>query len=176
MRSLSLVAGLATLAVLVTLTNPAQATGPKRSWLDCMHDKCDGWNSGCRHGCLGCDGCCCAKCKYWACRGVYPLNGGHIDPRDTVLYSAQGWNMPMAVPLAPVVKNQYNYGWGLPSSRITRVGFYANYWPSAFTSQAGNPAARGHHPPQTYWPTDTTQLGYYGLRVPHWVEGTPPTP
>lgn len=178
-KLLMAVAGLASLAVLVSTTAPANAGDRSTSAYDSFCDACDNWNSGGRsrrcHGCRGCcHGCCCAKCKYWACCGIYPLNGGYVDPRDTVLYSAQGYNMPMAVPLAPVVKNQYNYGWGLPSSRITRPGFYANYWPSAFTSQAGNPATRGNHPPQVYWATDTTQLGYYGTRVPHWVQSPVP--
>lgn len=138
-------------------------------------DFCDGLSPG--NMCHGCQ-CCldekCAALEYWKCCGIYPLSSPCPDPRDTRLYSAQGYGMPIAVPLAPVVKHQYNYGWGLPSSRLTRVGYYENYWPAAFTSQAGNAAYHGEHPPTVYWPTDTTQLGYYGLRVPSWTRRTVP--
>ncbi|HVJ84959.1 MAG TPA: hypothetical protein VM452_04895 [Caulifigura sp.] len=52
---------------------------------------------------------------------VYPVNPGYQDPRDCGVYAAQGYNGPVAVPLAPVVHHTYNYGWGVPSSRLTPV-------------------------------------------------------
>jgi hypothetical protein len=52
---------------------------------------------------------------------VYPVNPGYQDPRDCNVYSAQGYYGPVAVPLAPVVNHTYNYGWGVPSSRLTPV-------------------------------------------------------
>ncbi len=45
----------------------------------------------------------------------------YLDGRDAKLYAAQGYGVPMAVPLAPNVWYTYNYGWGVPSSRLTPV-------------------------------------------------------
>ncbi|QDT52475.1 hypothetical protein Pan44_04870 [Caulifigura coniformis] len=52
---------------------------------------------------------------------VYPVNPDYQDPRDCQVYAAQGYYGPVAVPLAPVVNHTYNYGWGVPSSRLTPV-------------------------------------------------------
>jgi len=52
---------------------------------------------------------------------VYPQDVNHFDQRDGQLYGAQGYGAPIAVPLAPVVGHTYNYGWGVPSSRLTPV-------------------------------------------------------
>jgi len=53
---------------------------------------------------------------------VYANQPGYVNPADTRLYSAQGYGMPMTVPLAPTVNHQYNYSSGIPSSRITTIG------------------------------------------------------
>lgn len=50
---------------------------------------------------------------------AYPLNPNHFDARDGRVYAAQGYGIPMAVPVAPNVEHTYNYSWGLPASRIT---------------------------------------------------------
>lgn len=52
---------------------------------------------------------------------VYAVNPYYHDFRDGAVYAAQGYNAPIAVPLAPNVDYQYNYGWGIPSSRITPI-------------------------------------------------------
>ena len=52
---------------------------------------------------------------------VYPVNPYHTDGRDGQVWAAQGYGIPMAVPLAPVVGHTYEYGWGVPSSRIVPV-------------------------------------------------------
>lgn len=52
---------------------------------------------------------------------VYALNPNYHDFRDGAVYAAQGYNAPIAVPLAPNVHYQMNYGWGVPSSRLTPV-------------------------------------------------------
>lgn len=49
----------------------------------------------------------------------YPVNPWYFDQRDGQVYSAEGYGAPMAVPLAPCVRQSYNYSWGIPSSRIT---------------------------------------------------------
>lgn len=52
---------------------------------------------------------------------VYALNPYYHDFRDGAVYAAQGYNAPIAVPLAPNVDYQMNYGWGIPSSRVTPI-------------------------------------------------------
>ena len=52
---------------------------------------------------------------------VYPLNPHHVDRRDAGIYSAQGYGVPVTVPLAPNVEQTYNYSWGIPSSRLTPI-------------------------------------------------------
>ena len=51
----------------------------------------------------------------------YPLNPDYFDPRDWSVYAAQGYGTPVAVPLAPQVEHTYNYGWGIPASRLTPI-------------------------------------------------------
>ena len=52
---------------------------------------------------------------------VYPVNPQHFDGRDGQVYAAQGYAGPVSVPIAPVVNHTYNYGWGVPSSRLTPI-------------------------------------------------------
>lgn len=52
---------------------------------------------------------------------VYPVNPEHFDGRDGQVYAAQGYAGPVAMPIAPVVNHTYNYGWGMPSSRLTPI-------------------------------------------------------
>lgn len=52
---------------------------------------------------------------------VYPVDPYHFDQRDGQVYAAPGHNGPVAVPIAPVVNHTYNYGWGIPSSRLTPI-------------------------------------------------------
>ncbi len=52
---------------------------------------------------------------------VYPVNPQHFDGRDGQVYAAQGYAGPVSIPIAPVVNHTYNYGWGMPSSRLTPI-------------------------------------------------------
>lgn len=56
---------------------------------------------------------------------VYPQDVGYFDGRDGQLYAAQGYGVPIAVPLAPTVGHTYNYSWGIPSSRLTPISHLA---------------------------------------------------
>lgn len=70
-------------------------------------------------------GCCGQGCPPVGKYGVtYANQPNYIDPRDTQVYAAQGYGMPMAVPLAPNVTHTYNYSSGLPASRVTHIGNY----------------------------------------------------
>jgi len=102
-------------------------------------------------------------------RGIYPANPSYADPRDSRIYSAQGYGIPMSVPLAPIVKYQYNYGWGLPASRLTPVeSTYGRYLPANWNGTPGDARRGTPQPPIVYAPTDTTQFGFYGKHIPSW--------
>ena len=55
---------------------------------------------------------------------VYAAQPDYFDPRDGQVYAAPATGVPTAVLLAPNVHYQYNYGWGVPSSRITPISNY----------------------------------------------------
>ena len=52
---------------------------------------------------------------------VYPVNPYHNDARDGQVWAAQGYGIPVSVPLAPVVGHTYEYSSGIPSSRLVPV-------------------------------------------------------
>ena len=56
---------------------------------------------------------------------VYPQDVNYFDARDGQLWAAQGYGVPMAVPLAPTVGHAYNYSWGVPASRLTPISHVA---------------------------------------------------
>ncbi len=108
-----------------------------------LHDGCDGncdgdgCNGDCNKGFCSylCGHCClCSAEGQYGCRFldfhgygvVYPVDPWYYDTRDTRLYAAYGFGAPMAVPLAPNVTQQYNFGWGIPSSRITPISRIAD--------------------------------------------------
>ena len=83
--------------------------------------------SNCLFGWLVPSGCCGQGCppigKYCM---TYADDPGYGDPRDGgAAYGVQGYGVPMTVPLAPNVRQSYNYSWGTPSSRITPLGNYS---------------------------------------------------
>lgn len=75
----------------------------------------------------------------------YAVNPYHFDPRDAGVFAAQGWGIPMTVPLAPTVEHQFNYGWGIPSSRLTGIYRYINE-PGVLGPQYGPAAQPGVYP------------------------------
>ena len=114
------------------------------------------------------------NCKTHVCRSgdpyhcscYKPVNPWYCDPRDLQAYSAQGFNVPVTVPLAPMVQ-PYNYGWGIPSTRLSQAGNYTAWQPTRAYTQSGGRLPGGRYP-TVYQPTDTTQLGYYYNYVPTW--------
>jgi len=55
---------------------------------------------------------------------TYANQPDYVNPNDTQIYAAQGYGMPITVPLAPNVNHTYNYSSGIPASRITTIGNY----------------------------------------------------
>jgi len=148
---------------------PTCRHGRRHGQGDC--DACRGGHAGRGRAGDGCDNCRGTRCAGRGCLGggcYKPVAGWYQDPRDSEVYSAVGYNVPVAVPLPPVVKYQYQYGWGLPASRLTRVtNSYQRYYPYEQFTQKGGRIPGG--PPVIYQPTDTTQLGFYSVHAPRWV-------
>lgn len=112
-----------------------------QSFSDCPNGNCPNGNCPPRHGCCH-DPKRQAMVDYFRCKfgyfiptggggagipicgkysRVYPQDPYYFDQRDGQAWGAQGYGMPMAVPLAPVVGHAYNYSWGTPSSRLTPI-------------------------------------------------------
>ncbi|MEQ9406143.1 MAG: hypothetical protein RIK87_00390 [Fuerstiella sp.] len=53
---------------------------------------------------------------------TYADQPDYAHPQDGMAYGAQGYGVPVSVPLAPTVRQSYNYSWGTPASRITPQG------------------------------------------------------
>lgn len=67
-------------------------------------------------------GCCGAGCPpFGIYKRVYAAQPDYMDRRDGQIYAAPATGVPTAVPMAPVVRHQMNYGWGTPSSRLTPI-------------------------------------------------------
>jgi hypothetical protein len=116
-----------------------------------MGRNCDGpWGSNaygdgyCDGNCQphGCGSKCDAMCNYLRCKfgyfihtggggqgipyvghysRVYPVDPYYTDKRDGQAWAAQGYGIPISVPLAPVVGHTWEYSWGIPSSRLVPV-------------------------------------------------------
>lgn len=61
---------------------------------------------------------------------TYANDPAYADARDGQAYGAQGYGTHMNVPMAPNVRQSYNYSWGTPASRITPIGQYAGPGPA----------------------------------------------
>ena len=95
--------------------NPYESQCEETAWFRHWHARSCRWNRY-WYGVYRRDGAGAGKYEIY-----YPLNLQHFDQRDGKIYAAPEWGIPMAVPLAPNVEHTYNYGWGVPSSRLTRV-------------------------------------------------------
>lgn len=97
--------------------------------LERCHARLEAWKR-CRFGYFMPDGCCGQGCPPKGCYHLlYAANPEYFDPRDGRVYSAQGYGIPVAVPLAPNVNHTWNYGWGIPSSRLTPVSRLPEWGP-----------------------------------------------
>ena len=75
-------------------------------------------------------------------------------------YAYTDFGAPTALLVPPTAQLQTNYGWGVASSRISRIDhqFQRNY---PGNGQFGGPARS-----TPLWPSDTTQFGVYPVRAP----------
>src|SRR5690242_18943701 len=108
--------------------------------------------------------CSCQLCPGYGC----PCNDcGYMKPIRRAQY--YNWNrnyaytdygVPTALVVPPTAQLQTNWGWGVASSRISRIDhqFQRNY--------PGNGPFGGPYRPTPIWPSDTTQFGVYPVRAP----------
>jgi hypothetical protein len=75
-------------------------------------------------------------------------------------YAYTPYGQPTALIVPPTAQLQTNYGWGVASSRISRIDhqFQRNY--------PGNAMFGGPFRPTPVWPSDTIQFGVYPVRGP----------
>jgi hypothetical protein len=75
-------------------------------------------------------------------------------------YSYTDYGQPIALLVPPTAQLQTNWGWGVASSRISRIDhqFQRNF---PGYGQFGGPFR-----PTPVWPSDTTQFGVYPVRGP----------
>jgi hypothetical protein len=59
--------------------------------------------------------------QFGALSVAYETNPWYFDKRDGAVYPALGYGQPLAMPLAPTVHHTYNFGWGMPVSRLTPI-------------------------------------------------------
>ena len=118
-------------------TYPTSNNDPNRGYTAYGHTggSCCWWNKcgGCQHDCAAsraefgrrfrCSMAWLKPLTYWdaGCQtDIIALNPGYAHPNDLHQgYAAQGYGGPVSIPQAPNVRSNYNYGWGLPSSRLT---------------------------------------------------------
>ena len=75
-------------------------------------------------------------------------------------YAHTAYGQPVALVVPPTANLQTNYGWGVASSRLSRIEhqFQRNY--------PGYGTFGGPFRPTPVWPSDTTQFGVYYVRGP----------
>lgn len=117
-------------------TYPNSANDPNRGYTAYSHTGgscCWGNKCGWGHDCAACRAECGHRFRcsmawlkpltYWdaGCQtDIIALNPGYAHPNDLHQgYAAQGYGGPVSIPQAPNVRANYNYGWGIPSSRLT---------------------------------------------------------
>jgi hypothetical protein len=153
LRYLLPVAAFALLAVLAgALDAMAQAPCNRCATKDCGCGPCGYTPS---YGCCLCEAGCCG------------CDAGYMKPIQRAQwynwnrnYANTEYGQTVALVAPPTAQLQTNYGWGVASSRITRIDhqFQRNY---PGVGQFGGPAR-----PTPLWPSDTTQFGVYYVRGP----------
>jgi hypothetical protein len=76
-------------------------------------------------------------------------------------YAHTEYGLPVALVVPPTAQLQTNWGWGVASSRISRIDhqFQRNF-------PGGGVTFGGPFRPTPVWPSDTTQFGVYPVRGP----------
>lgn len=145
-----LMAGVAALVAVAGDAKDVMAQAPCKR---CAATPCSASGYTPQYGCCLCEGCGC--------------NCGYMSPIRRAQY--YNWNrnyanteygQPVALVVPPTAQLQTNYGWGVASSRISRIDhqFHRNY--------PGDGQFGGPFRSTPLWPSDTTQFGVYYVRGP----------
>jgi hypothetical protein len=118
------------------------------------------WCGGC---CLKGGACCCYNCGSCDCGYMLPVRRAQWYNWNRN-YAYTDFGSPTALVVPPTASLQTNYGWGVASSRISRIDhqFQRNYPGGVF----GGGSFGGPYRPTPVWPSDTTQFGVYYVRGP----------
>ncbi len=106
-------------------------------------------------------------CTAWDCWTPTVFDCGYMRPIERAQY--YNWNrnyaytdygQPVALVVPPTAQLQTNWGWGVASSRISRIDhqFQRNF---PGYGQFGGPFR-----PTPVWPSDTIEFGVYPVRGP----------
>jgi len=111
-------------------------------------------------GCCICNGGGCCGCEYGYMKPIKRAQWYNWNRN----YAYTDYGAPTALVVPPTANMQTNYGWGVASSRISRIDhqFQRNY-PGVVTSggRFGGPFRS-----TPLWPQDTIQFGVYPVRGP----------
>lgn len=115
-----------------------------------------GGHFGGHHAGAFCPGCTCCACD---CGYMLPANRARWYNWNRN-YAHTEYGQPVALVVPPTANLQTNYGWGVASSRLSRIEhqFQRNY--------PGYGTFGGPFRPTPVWPSDTTQFGVYYVRGP----------
>jgi hypothetical protein len=106
----------------------------------------------------GCDSTCC-YCQFGDCGYMLPARRARWYNWNRN-YAHTDYGQPVALVVPPTANMQTNYGWGVASSRLSRIEhqFQRNF--------PGYGMFGGPFRPTPVWPSDTTQFGVYYVRGP----------
>jgi hypothetical protein len=115
-----------------------------------------GGHFGGHHAGAFCPGCTCCACD---CGYMLPANRARWYNWNRN-YAHTEYGQPVALVVPPTANLQTNYGWGVASSRLSRIEhqFQRNF--------PGYGTFGGPFRPTPVWPSDTTQFGVYYVRGP----------
>ncbi len=133
----------------------AGSAAPAFAQAPCHHCRCAPTHKSKVHGCCCCDaGCCGCDLGYMNPIGRAEWYNWNRN------YANTEYGQPVALVVPPTANMQTNWGWGVASSRISRIDhqFQRNY---PGDGQFGGPFCT-----TPLWPSDTTQFGVYYVRGP----------
>ncbi len=85
---------------------------------------------------------------------TYPWHGGYYDV---------AWGVPVALVVPPTAENQWHYGWGVGTDRVTPIQHqFRRAYPGG---PEGGCGCNCFHPTPR-WPSSTDQFGDYYIRGP----------
>ena len=131
----------------------AAAQAPCNHCAQCNH--CSSWGYTPSYGCCLCESGCCG-CDMGYMKPIQRAQWYNWNRN----YAHTEYGAPVALLVPPTAQLQTNYGWGVASSRISRIDhqFQRNY---PGQGQFGGPFRS-----TPLWPSDTIQFGVYPVRGP----------